>query len=272
MITSAQPQWPWRFDQASLVRNYTSGRERTRRVRLTIWRSFVPEIEENVWGFVRMSKMWGFCRIGIRKWVPSPTVWSITPLNRSKITALSPPSTVYSDVFSTVAAVPRPKAAFARLERNETAACWLPISRFGVGWGVNNEVRTTTTRGGEKFCLGFMEATTKSALMGQVYYPITWGLSPLITRQNYQKYKKIDWPGPQERTFTRLQHLLHLHLILLFDVDLLFRQTSFHILELTLSCSTYKGLGRFLTASSGSSKKEYCIGDQNNRIWSWSNR
>lgn len=31
----------------------------------------------------------------------------------------------------------------------------------------------TTTTGGEKFCLGFMEATTESALMGQVYYPIT---------------------------------------------------------------------------------------------------
>ena len=157
-----------------------------------------------------MSKMWGFCRIGIRKWVPSPTVWSITPLNRSKITALSPPSTVYSDVFSTVAAVPRPKAAFARLERNETAACWLPISRFGVGWGVENEVRKNLRDDERRRVLvGFMEATMENALMGQVYYPITWGLSPLITRQNYQKYKKIDWPTG-EKTFTRLQHLLYI--------------------------------------------------------------
>lgn len=168
----------------SWVWNYTSGRERTRRVRLTIWRSFVPEMEENVWGFVRMSKMCGFCRIGIRKWVPSPTVWSMTPLNRSKITALSPPSTVYSDVFSTVAAVPRPKAAFARLERNETAACWLPIflETWRTKWGRNWDDDERRWR--RRVLLGFMDATMENALMGQENYPITWGLGPLRTRQH----------------------------------------------------------------------------------------
>ena len=34
-----------------------SGRERTHRVWLTIWRSLVPETEEKVWVWVRMSKM-----------------------------------------------------------------------------------------------------------------------------------------------------------------------------------------------------------------------
>ena len=45
-----------------LGRRLTSGRERTRRVRvrLTIWRFLVPDTKEKVWGRVLMSKMYGF--------------------------------------------------------------------------------------------------------------------------------------------------------------------------------------------------------------------
>lgn len=108
-------------------RGFTWGRERTRRVRFTICRSFVPEMEEKVWGRVLMSKMKGFCSHGVKKWVPSPTVSSITPRIRSKITALWPPSTVYSDALRAVAAAPSPKAACPTLLRKLTAAWLLPI-------------------------------------------------------------------------------------------------------------------------------------------------
>ena len=42
---------------------------------------------------------------------------------------------------------------------------------------------------------------------GPSLLPNNLGLRPLIARQNYQKYKKIDWPTG-EKTFTRLQHPL----------------------------------------------------------------
>ena len=44
-------------------------------------------------GLLRILKKIGFCTQGTRKCVPSPETESSTPRNRSKITALSPPST-----------------------------------------------------------------------------------------------------------------------------------------------------------------------------------
>lgn len=45
-------------------------------------------------GLLRMLNMIGLWTQGMRKWVPSPDTVCNTPLKRSKITALSPPSTV----------------------------------------------------------------------------------------------------------------------------------------------------------------------------------
>jgi hypothetical protein len=53
----------------------------------------VPVTELMVLGLVRISMTCGVCTQGILKWVPSPTGSGSTPLNRSKMTALSPPST-----------------------------------------------------------------------------------------------------------------------------------------------------------------------------------
>jgi hypothetical protein len=54
---------------------------------------FVPVTELMLRGRVRMSMMWGVCTQGMRKCVPSPTTSGKIPLNLSKITARSPPST-----------------------------------------------------------------------------------------------------------------------------------------------------------------------------------
>lgn len=56
----------------------------------------LPVMTGTLRGRDRQSKMIGFCTQGMRKWVPSPTTESWTPLNRSNITARCPASTVDS--------------------------------------------------------------------------------------------------------------------------------------------------------------------------------
>mmetsp|Transcript_9621 Transcript_9621/g.32817 ORF Transcript_9621/g.32817 Transcript_9621/m.32817 type:complete len:214 (+) Transcript_9621:275-916(+) len=71
----------------------SAGRESTRRLRLTIWRSFVPVLEWMILGRARTSMMMASWRKGMSRCVPSPRTFSSTPWKRSKITARSPPST-----------------------------------------------------------------------------------------------------------------------------------------------------------------------------------
>mmetsp|Transcript_21178 Transcript_21178/g.35517 ORF Transcript_21178/g.35517 Transcript_21178/m.35517 type:complete len:210 (+) Transcript_21178:602-1231(+) len=99
----------------------TFGFESTRREMFTICKSFVPVTDEMERGRVRMSKMVGLCSHGIMICIPSPFDSSSTPWRRSKITARSPPSTVYSPFCAMEPRTPRPAAHFATLFSKLTA-------------------------------------------------------------------------------------------------------------------------------------------------------
>lgn len=62
---------------------------------------FVPVTELMLRGRVRMSMMCGVCTHGTRKCVPSPTTSGRIPLNLSKMTARSPPSTAVQQQATT---------------------------------------------------------------------------------------------------------------------------------------------------------------------------
>lgn len=60
----------------------------------------LPVMTGTLRGRERQSKMTGFWTQGMRKWVPSPTTMSCTPLNRSNITARCPASTTNKPTVS----------------------------------------------------------------------------------------------------------------------------------------------------------------------------
>ena len=101
----------------------SSGRESTRRLIVTICRSFVPVADEMLRGRIRTSNWCGVCTHGMRKCVPSPRTARCTPLRRSNITARKPPSTLYTDAWKSETPAPMPTAARA----NPLRACWAMV-------------------------------------------------------------------------------------------------------------------------------------------------